>query len=145
MTGFEDLEVYKIAIQFRQKIFELAKSFPPEEKYRLIDQIIRSTRKCPANIAEGYGRFHYQENIQFSRIARGSLTETQDHLNCVSECKYISQEQHTDLKADAIQLIKMINGYIRLYLEIFCMQLTLSFSDTLHLFFAPYRRVCSSK
>ena len=73
----------------RKRIFELTKSFPIEEKFKLTDQIIRSTRKCPANIAEGHGRFHFQENIQFCRITRGSLTETQDHLNCAFECNYI--------------------------------------------------------
>ncbi len=116
MTGFEDLKIYKGSTLMRQKIFALTKHFPAEEKYRLTDQIIRSTRKCPANIAEGYGRFHYQENIQFCRIARGSLTETQDHLNCAYECEYISDTQLNELKTEIEQLIKMINGYIK-YLE----------------------------
>lgn len=67
-------------------VFEMVKSFPKEEKFRLSDQLIRSTRKCPANIAEGHGRYHWQENIQYNRIARGSLTESIDHLNVAKEC-----------------------------------------------------------
>jgi len=83
--SFEELEIYKRCCVFRKKTFELVKIFPASEKYKLVDQLVRSTRKCPANIAEGHGRYHYQENIQFCRIARGSLTEAQDHLNCAYE------------------------------------------------------------
>lgn len=78
--SFEELNVYKKAVLIRKQIYELVKAFPSEEKYRLVDQLIRSTRKCPANIAEGHGRYNFQENTRFNRIARGSLTETLDHL-----------------------------------------------------------------
>lgn len=111
--SFEDLEIYKNAVVLRKTIFEITKKFPIEERYKLTDQIIRSTRKCPANIAEGHGRYHYQENIQFCRIARGSLTETQDHLNCAFECGYIDKKCLYKLKEDIENLIRMINGYIR--------------------------------
>ncbi len=110
--SFEELEIYKRACILRKKVFQLVKSFPAEEKFRLTDQIIRSTRKCPANIAEGHGRFHYQENIQYCRIARGSLTETMDHLNCAFECQYITNELKISLKQEVELLIKMLNGYV---------------------------------
>ncbi|PIQ49239.1 MAG: hypothetical protein COW03_05910 [Cytophagales bacterium CG12_big_fil_rev_8_21_14_0_65_40_12] len=80
MKSFKDLEAWKKARELRKEISSLSKSFPIEEKYKLSDQIVRAARSVTANIAEGYGRFHYQENIQFCRIARSSLTEVQDHL-----------------------------------------------------------------
>ena len=98
--SFESLEIYKRACILRKKIFELTKKFPLEEKYKLVDQIIRSTRKCPANIAEGHGRYHFQENIQFCRIARGSLTESPDHLNCAFECGYIDANTLKNMKEE---------------------------------------------
>ena len=64
MKSFEDLETYKRVIVIRKRIWQLVKTFPQDEKQRLTDQIIRSSRKCPANISEGYGRYHWQENIQ---------------------------------------------------------------------------------
>jgi len=115
--GFESLEVYKRTALLRQSIFELAKQFPSEEKYRLSDQLIKSTRKCPANISEGYGRYHYQENIQFCRIAIGSLTESIDHLNVAVECKYIDHQTRDKYAIEINTIIKMLNGYIRYLTE----------------------------
>ena len=90
--SFEEFNVYKKAIIVRKEMRKLALSFPSEEKYQLTDQLIRSTRKCPAQIAEGHGRYHYQENIQYCRIARGSLYETIDHLICANECDYMNND-----------------------------------------------------
>ena len=97
LTGFQELEIYKRAVALRKEVWNLTKTFPSVEKYRLIDQLVRSTRKCPSNIAEAYGRFHYQENIQYCRIARGSLCETIDHLYVAFECGYISNEKLSGL------------------------------------------------
>jgi four helix bundle protein len=71
---------------------QLAKRLPKEEKYRLSDQIIRASRSVTANIAEGFGRFHHQENIQFCRQARGSLMELIDHLSVTLDENYITKE-----------------------------------------------------
>jgi four helix bundle protein len=59
MSGLEDLEAWKHTREFRKKISILVKSFPMDEKFRLSDQLIRASRSFTANIAEGYGRFHY--------------------------------------------------------------------------------------
>ena len=70
---FTDIEAWKLARELRVALYEMSKTLPAEEKYNLTSQIIRAAISCTANIAEGYGRFHYQENIQFCRISRGSL------------------------------------------------------------------------
>jgi len=111
-NSFEDLEVWKKSRQFRLQISEIAKSFPKEEKFRLGDQIIRSSRSVAANIAEGFGRFHHQENIQFCRIARGSLYETLEHLICAFDEKYISKEIFEEIHQTYNDVIKLLNGYI---------------------------------
>ena len=72
---FRDLKVWRRCEEIRIEVWELCRQFPAEEKYRLSDQMIRSSRSACALIAEGYGRYHYQENIQFCRQARGSLYE----------------------------------------------------------------------
>jgi four helix bundle protein len=116
MKIIEDLEVYKKSRLFRKDIAILAKSFPSEEKYRLTDQILRSSRSITANIAEGYGRFHYQENIQYCRQARGSLIETYDHLTCALDEEYINKELFYKHKEKYSELLGLLNGFI-LYLK----------------------------
>ena len=110
--SFTDLNVWKEARSFQLFIFNLSKSFPPEEKYKLSDQIIRSSRSIAANIAEGHGRFHFQEQIQFCRQARGSLSQVLNHIYTAFDCNYISKEQVIEIENKADLLLKLVNGYI---------------------------------
>ena len=112
MKDFRDLEVWKEARDFRNKIISVTKKFSADEKYKLTDQIIRSSRSVNANIAEGHGRFHYQENIQFCRQARGSLSETLDHLIVALDCEYISEKQFKEFEEQYNLILKILNGYI---------------------------------
>ena len=68
---------------------------------------------CTANIAEGYGRYHFQENIQFCRISRGSLYETQDHLISCLDNEYITKEKYDAVWAISEDAIRVLDGYIR--------------------------------
>lgn len=110
--SFEELDVYKAARDLRKMISKLTKTFPPEEKFRLTDQILRSSRSVTANIAEGFGRYHYQENIQFCRQARGSLNETLDHLSCAFDESYINKDTFFNLRDKIMECQKILNGYI---------------------------------
>lgn len=112
MNSFNDLEVWKSARELRKSISILTKSFPKEERYRLIDQIIRSSRSVAANIAEGFGRYHYQENIQFCCQARGSLSETFEHLICTFDGGFISEEEFKKQKTIIDNCLILHNGYI---------------------------------
>jgi four helix bundle protein len=114
---FETLEAWKKGRELRKKISKLAKSFPPEEKYKLTDQIIRSSRSVTANIAEGYGRFHYQENAQFCRTSRGSLFETIDHLTVALDEEYIDEALFENLRTEVLEVIKILNGYIKYLID----------------------------
>jgi four helix bundle protein len=73
MRSFEELDCWKKATALRRRLSTIVKKFPADEKYRLADQIIRASRSVTANIAEGFGRYHYQEYIQFCRQSRGSF------------------------------------------------------------------------
>lgn len=110
---FEDLEVWKICAQIRKDIADLARTLPAEEKFRLADQMIRASRSVTANIAEGFGRFHYQENIQFCRQARGSLYELIDHLHVVNEVDYLTNTAMATYREKILEAIKTLNGFIR--------------------------------
>lgn len=90
MKNFEELEVWKSARLLRLEVRILTERFPADERFRMVDQLLRSSRSIADNIAEGHGRYHYQENIQFCRIARGSLSETLNHILCAYDEHYIS-------------------------------------------------------
>jgi four helix bundle protein len=94
-------------------IWKLSKTFPAEKKFRLADQMIRASRSSTANIAEGHGRFHYQENIQFCRQSRGSLFELIDHVLVAEECEYIDKEQKEKLIEHIVSAIRLVNGYVK--------------------------------
>ena len=112
-STFETLEAWKKGRELRKNISKLSKTFPVEEKYRLTDQIIRASRSVTANIAEGHGRFHFQENIQFCRQARGSLYELIDHFYVALDEDYIENSDFITYKANVFDIIKLLNGYIK--------------------------------
>jgi len=114
--NFTELRVWQKAREFRNMIFVLTKDLPNSEKYVLTSQILRSSRSITANIAEGHSRYHLQENIQFCRTARGSLSETLDHLICAYDCNYLSNESLAELKINAEEVNRLLNGYIK-YLQ----------------------------
>ena len=91
----------------------MARNLPQEEKFRLSDQIIRAARSVTNNIAEGYGRYHFQENIQFCRQSRGSLYEIMDHLIICVEENYLTDDNFNKLKSDCERAIMLLNGFIR--------------------------------
>ena len=110
--SFEELIVYKKAREFRKEIYALVRMLPREERFELASQMRRAAVSVTNNIAEGFGRFHYQENIQFCRHTRGSVNEIIDDLNVCLDEKYTQENHIQELKQKAYELIKILNGYI---------------------------------
>ena len=113
IQGLETLEAWKKARIFVLLVYkEVLPSLPAEEKWHLNQQIRRSAQSVSANLAEGHGRFYYQDNVRFCYIAHGSLTETYTHLLLAHDLNYISDDLFTQLKSQIEELIRIINGYI---------------------------------
>ena len=110
--SFEDLEIYKLARKFSDKVNQLIKKLPNIEEFNLKNQMRRAKLSATKNIAEGFGRYHYQENIQFCRQSRGSICELIDDFNECYANGYIDQNETDQLKSEAYHLIKVLNGYI---------------------------------
>ena len=110
---FEDLECWKACRELRVFVARsLCKTLPKDERYRLGDQILRSARSTTANIAEGYGRFHYLDNAKFCSNARGSCWETIDHMITANDEELISQDLLDQRRAVAARAVALLNGYI---------------------------------
>lgn len=114
--GFNDLKVYQTARAFRNSIYELSKTLPADEKYDLARQMRRAAVSITNNMAEGYGRYTWQDTTHFFRQARGSLAEVLDDISVCEDQGMSEPEQLDALREKAVQLLQLINGYIR-YLQ----------------------------
>jgi four helix bundle protein len=113
IKGLESLEAWCKSKEFSLRIYrEVLPVLPSEEKWNLNQQVRRSALSIPANIAEGYGRYYYQDNVRFCYIARGSLEETLSHLVITHEMDYIPTSLFDSLEQDGEKLLQLINGYI---------------------------------
>ena len=113
ISGLEKLDVWCKARDFAVRVNkEILQLLPPEEKWALNQQLRRSSQSIPANIAEGHGRFYFQDNVRFCYIARGSLEETLSHIVYVYKVGYISETLYKSLSVDGENLNRLINGYI---------------------------------
>ncbi len=113
VEGLKRLKIWVRSKDFAIKIYRrVLPLLPAEEKWNLNQQLRRSSLSISANIAEGYGRFHYQENVRFCYVARGSLEETLSHLTFALEMNYISSELYSEFETEGEEIDKMLNGYI---------------------------------
>jgi four helix bundle protein len=110
--GFEDLECFQLALEVMTKVHEFSKSLPAEEKYDLFSQIRRSSKSVTANIAEGYGRYHYLDSMKHYAIARGELNETLAHLINAKVLNYLDQKTFDELYKLIRETEQTLNGYM---------------------------------
>jgi four helix bundle protein len=110
--SFTELEVWKKGRELKNELKKLTETYPPEEKFRLTDQTIRSSRCITATIAEGHGRFTFKDQVHFCIIARGSLSETYNHLMDALDCNIINADQLNYFKNKIEEVERLLNGYI---------------------------------
>ena len=111
--SFEELECWKAAREI--KIFvskNILKKLPKDEQYDLTSQLRRSSRSISDNIAEGFGRYHFQENIQYCRVGRGSLHESLNQVITALDDNYIDAIILTEFRVLFLKTNSLLNGYI---------------------------------
>jgi len=111
--SFRDLNVYRQARETAQKIFELSRQFPAEERYSLTDQIRRSSRAVKAMIAEAWGRRRYKA-VFVNKLdeALGEATETQSWLDDARDSKYLSDDEFNEVDSNCIVICRMLSRMI---------------------------------
>ena len=110
---FEKLIVWQMARELKREIKALLKGFPVEEKFKLTGQLTRSSRSAGVQIAEGHGRFTWQERIRYAIISRGSVSETLARLIDAFDEEYITAEQLDELRLRITALMKTPGGYMK--------------------------------
>jgi len=112
IQSFEDLVVWQQSHQLMIDVYGFVKYLPLDERYNRRDQLIRSATSVPANISEGFGRFHYQENLQYCRQARGSLVETKNHVLAARDLKQAPIAKCGLILDQCDYVLRLLNGYI---------------------------------
>ena len=113
MKTHKDLDAWKNAIALVTDIYKITKHFPSSELYGLVSQIRRSAVSIPSNIAEGAGRNHDKEFIQFLYIALGSLSELETQMIISCNLNFIHQEILDECNEKAKIISSQINGLVK--------------------------------
>ncbi len=113
VKSFEDLECWQAARDLHIFVArEVAPKLPAHERFHLSSQILDAARSVKANIAEGYGRFHYLDNSKFCSNARGSCCEVLDHLITAKDEGMIDENLLVAGRGKVDLALKLINGYM---------------------------------
>ena len=113
---FEDLVVWQLTRELERKVLAFTATLPASKDFDYCRQIRRSASSAPRNIAEGFGRFFPGDFARFVRTARGSLVETQDHLDAGCERGYITKAEHSDMRRVANRAMGAATRFI-VYLD----------------------------
>jgi len=113
MDTFQNLNAWKEAHKLVLMIYTTTKTFPSDERFRLIDQLCRSASSVAANLVEGNARLSRKEHIQFVNLSKGSLEETKYHLLLAKDLDYITMEKYNVLLDQAHVVGRLITGLLR--------------------------------
>ena len=108
VLSYRDLIVWQRAMDLTDYAYDLTKSFPRDERLALTSQVQRAAVSIPSDIAEGHGRRHLGEYLQYLSIANGSLMELETQFVIASRRQYIDQaalEHGLNLSGDVGRLL----------------------------------------
>lgn len=113
LSGYRDLIVFKKSYKLAMDIFEISKGFPKEEKYSLTDQIRRSSRSIPANLAEAWAkRIYVKVFINKLTDSLGEENETEVWLDFSRDCEYIPPAKHAYFRKEYDEVRRMLISMI---------------------------------
>jgi four helix bundle protein len=109
---YEDLKVWRRAMDLVVSVYRSTGAFPKQEVYGLTSQMRRSAVSVPSNIAEGKGRYSRKELLQFLFHARGSLLELRTQITITRELKFLGDPEGQTLTDHACEVGRLLNGLI---------------------------------
>ncbi|MEL4026676.1 four helix bundle protein [Lysinibacillus endophyticus] len=108
--NFRDLEVYRKALIFSNKIYRTVESYPSFERNNLVDQLRRASSSVYSNIAEGNANYYYRKEYDRLNTSIGSISECRAFLDMSVMQKYITKETYEYLDKEAEEIVKMLVG-----------------------------------
>ena len=110
INSYQDLKVWKRAMDLVIESYRIVKFFPKQELYGLTNQLQRAAVSIPANIAEGHARNYTKEFLRHLSIAKGSLAELETHIQIAHLLKYIEIEELSGFMNKTDELSRMLTG-----------------------------------
>ncbi|MCF6147396.1 MAG: four helix bundle protein [Candidatus Kuenenia sp.] len=111
--SFREMPIWGEAMEIAESVFRLTESLPKKEDYGLTSQIRRAALSISANIAEAFGRYHINDKINFYYFSRGSVAETQNHLEYGLRVGYFRQAGVSTIDSKLNKLYESINRLIK--------------------------------
>ncbi|UCD19180.1 MAG: four helix bundle protein [candidate division WOR-3 bacterium] len=112
VAGFERLWVWQKAHALMIEVHNICKRLPRQERFRLRDQLERSSSSVVDNIAEGHTSYYYQEKIKGFHTARKEVGEVQNHMRSLQGKGYVTKKIADEFISKYEEVIRGINGYI---------------------------------
>jgi four helix bundle protein len=113
IKNFEELEVWKIAMELCTEVYNLTNKELFSKDFALKDQIRRSAISIPSNISEGYERDGINQFLYFLAISKGSCGELRTQLRIASYLNYISNIEFDILNEKCLSTSKQLSGFIK--------------------------------
>jgi len=110
VNRYQDLVVWQKAMDFAERVYQVTRRFPSEEKFGLTSQLNRSSVSIPSNIAEGAGRDSKKEFSQFLSIAMGSCFESETQILLAKRFGFINDQESSSLLESSAEIERMIAG-----------------------------------
>ena len=102
MMTFRELEVWQYSMDLVEMVYRKLRTFPPEERFALCDQLRRAVVSIPSNIAEGFGRNTHKDFAHFLSQARGSLYEVETQLEVAVRLGYMTPDSEITAKISSV-------------------------------------------
>lgn len=112
IKSFTDLKVWQEGHKLILLIYQITRSFPKEETYSLVDQMLRAATSITCNVAEGFGRQTYEEKVQFYYMAQGSLIELKNQILISRDVSYLSEQKFNSLVEQINIVHQLLQGLI---------------------------------
>jgi four helix bundle protein len=113
IRDFTDLEVWQLGHDFVIETYKITRDFPKDETYGIVSQLRRSASSITSNIAEGFCRYSFKDKVRFYYNARGSVSESQNHLLIARDVGYLDVEKAAFFLSKASRIRQVLNGLIR--------------------------------
>jgi four helix bundle protein len=111
--NFMEMPVWQIAAEIVEDVYQLTAKLPKQEDYALCGQMRKAAVSIAGNIAEGFGRHHTKDKLNFYFFSRGSAHEEISHLYCAGKVGYFTNDEIKNVEFKCRQVIQELNKLIK--------------------------------